>query len=517
MKRKSFFINIALLAIVLLSLARPALALEVNYPILPGEFGAPNINVGEPNIEGFITYFFSLAIILSGMIGIISIVYSGIRILIFSGNPSERSAAFDRIFNSVLGIVLLLFSVVILRTVNPELVNPSSSSSSVVSSGVYLMGSGGVLKPAPSSIVDTSDPTEFDPKYTGIVYACTPPGNNVIVNLFNKSDFSTVGGATSVTLPCGGSGVNIGSFANPNANPSDSTGSSSSGSDVSVGVGSFEVEYEDAGVYYYLGDNCTGLSSEIQKTKGQIPLFGNESIVNMKGQTIKSVKIVNGSDLNKRYGVILNKNPDGSGECSAPLLNPKPGFICFNLTQNPQLFDLDNKPFEPSYGYVVKLFDFEAGGNKNEGVNFFSTNFFVGLSAAMIGNQYSIYPGYNGTNNGFKGTPDQFMRPQCSQSDPGCPPEGGGLGVSTTGDAPGYECTIGDPYGTCIDNINPTGSFYEVLYAKNDIDINKDGVADIKDRSCRVYSNGVGGLKDDTEDFMTSNRKLYRMDIFPRN
>lgn len=507
MKNKSFFINIIFFVAVFLFFSQPALALEINYPVLPGGTSI----TPSTSIEGYIAYIFELAIILSGMVGILSIAIAGIKILLSGGNPSVASEAKAKIFDSVLGIILLMFSVILLGSINPELVTVKDSYASI-GAGVYLGGASASvdLKSAPGAISDTTDSTVFDPQYNRIVYACTPPGKTILVDTFGQTNFGVDGSAQTITIPCGSEGANISSTAGPSR--SDGTSQTDSGSGISTSTTkSFDWRYEDVGVYYYLNPGCTGLASNAQRSKGQIPLFGGESILNMQGQTIKSVKIVSGTDAYKRFGVVLNKNSDGSGECSAPLLNPFAGSKCFDLYAE-KITDLDGKPFNPLYGYILNLYP--ETSNNDQDVTLYSSDFFVKLNAKQIGTQYSIYPGYIG-DFGYNGTPDEFLRPPCYPSDdPTCPAKGGGFGQVFTGTYPPYECTPADPHQSCLNNVKPSGSFYTIIYAKNDIDANRDGILEYSDRTCKVFGNGVGGLNDNS--LLESKRKPYRLDIIPK-
>ncbi len=519
MKNKSFFATI-LLAAALLLFSQPALALEVNYPEIPGVA----IITPSSSIEVYIAYFFALAVILSGVVGIFSIVAAGFQILLSGSNPSVASAAREKIFNAIFGIVLLMFSVVLLRSVNPELVNPNEIDVSV-GSGVYLVGNNGEVKTAPEAISDTTDPTIFDPTYNEIFYACRPPGKTLLLDVFAKTDFGVDSNARTIIIPCGGgdeTGADISAAPRVNLSPGGADSSSSSTSTSSSTLLSFDWRYEDAGIYYYLKPGCQGLASEIQKSNGQIPLFGGDSILNMKKQasspsqppqkeTVKSIRIVSGSDPYKRYGVILNKNGDGSGECSAPITNPFPGSRCVDLATE-KITDLDGNLFEPLYGHVINVYP--DSSNNDQDVTLYSSNFFVKLMASQIGLQYSIFPGYTGTA-GYNGTPDEFLRPPCSLStDPTCPSNGGGLGQTFSQSIPPYECTPGDIRQTCLTYVKPSGSFYTVVYAKNDVDTNQDGIFEYTDRSCKVFGNGVGDLTNDS--LLYNKRRLYRMDIIPK-
>jgi len=487
-KRYKNLIFLFTIITIFLSLSQPVLALEVSYPPLPG---APVIT-GDSSLVDYILYFFIFAVTTAAAIGIISIAIAGIQILIAAGSPAAVGAARERIFDSILGIILLMFSVILLRTINPEFINPQMNEF-FLPPGVYLIGQGTVPKQAPQAVSNTSDPLEVNPEYTTLVYNCGPTesnaGKTLLVRTYGQTDFGVGNNGSTILVPCGSTGsINI------------------KGS-----VLSFSWEYEDAGVYYYLNPGCEGISSEIQKSPGEIPIFGSWSIQDI-AEPVLSMRIVSGSDWRTRYGVILNKNSDGSGECSPPIVNHYAGSVCYSGVTFPK--DLDGYEFNPLYANVITYNPLLQTG-KNKGVTLYSYDYFVRLKAIInLEPQFSVYEGYSGDpDNGFNGTPDDLLAPPCDPlENPFCFPPGG-FGQTYTGDEPPDECTPFDPFQPCLNWVEPDGDFYTIFYARNDIDYDEDGFYDYTDRACKVFNNGVSGLSG--EDFLSGEKYLYRMDIIP--
>ncbi len=517
MKHQSLYSKIFLAIFILLTLSQPVLALEVEYPSFPG---TPSLT-GDTDFVGYILYLFVFSIMASGVIAVMSIVYSGIKILIAAGNPSAISEAKERIWGSILGIILLMFSTVILMTINPDLIKPTKAKFNA-QPGPYLAGSadptspsGRKLKPAPPQIANTADKTELDPEYTDLYYHCGATlGKTILVDLYDQTGGNVnLSVAKTVPLNCGGY-VNISSIYNTTA-----AGPSGPGATTATPALSYSIRGEDAGVYYYLKEGCEGISSQIQKSSGRIPLFGNQHVEDIKDAKVLSMRIVSGTDVRARYGVVLNKNADGTGECSPPITNPYPGSLCVKLAAT-DFPDLNGNVFNPKSAHIITQYTELPQPDSEKKVTLYSNNFFVKLTDAQIGLQYSIFPGYSvasGTN-GYNGTPDHFLRPPCNPSDDStCPPTGGGLGQPFRGEKPPSECTPADPKQTCVNNIEPDGGFYSIIYAKNDIDLNNDNIInnfDYTDRSCKVFNNGIGSLNDDQ--FLIGEKKLYRIDLIPR-
>jgi len=490
MKNKIKFITIFLSLITFLSFSQPALALEVNYPTFSNVSILPTITAST-DLMGYILYFFVFAVITSGIVGLFSIVTAGTKILFSGGNPSSVAEAKERIWDTILGIILLMFAVIILRTINPDLVG-SLPSNLDQSPGVYTMDASGKLEDVATEVEDTTDPKLFNPTAYTLVYLCTPTqvANRpkiLLLSTFDKKKFGVSANSNTVAVTCN-SYVPIG------------------GSTLSLSW-----TFESAGVYYYLKPGCTGLSSGAQNSSGEIPFFGDTSIKNLNNDTVKSIRIVSGIDANKRYGVVLNKNDDFKGECSLPITNPDIGSKCFEMTT--ANLDLDGNEFKPVFAKVMTQNPII--NSPDQGAAFYSNNFVVELGGDQIGLQYSIYNGASGSF-GYNGTPNKFLRLPCNPSDgPTCPLDGGGLGVSYTGSEPPQECKPGDEdKQTCLNDIQFNESYYTIAYAKNDIDTNDDGVIDIANRSCGFFNNDVGSLKQ--HELFEGGRELYRLEIIPR-
>ena len=64
---------------------------------------------------------FALGIV--GVVALLSMLIGAAKYVLSAGNASKAADAKDQIYSAILGIILLLASVMILRTINPDLVN----------------------------------------------------------------------------------------------------------------------------------------------------------------------------------------------------------------------------------------------------------------------------------------------------------------------------------------------------------------------------------------------------------
>lgn len=140
-RKKLFFVIFACAALFLvgftLSPAPHAFAvkpLENDYPKIPltslhfiGNYSLNDIwNRTGPfqtldPLSGLIVYAFSLAVMLSGLVAFGALIYAGVMFMFSGAKPQLRADAKKKLWNAFIGIALLLGSVIILNTINPEL------------------------------------------------------------------------------------------------------------------------------------------------------------------------------------------------------------------------------------------------------------------------------------------------------------------------------------------------------------------------------------------------------------
>ena len=93
-------------------------ALELSYPIIGGELQEIVIAEGLP---GYVDYIFKLAVGIIGLIIFGMLVYNGIRFVVSTGSPTMLKEARAGILYALLGGALLISSVIIFNTINPQI------------------------------------------------------------------------------------------------------------------------------------------------------------------------------------------------------------------------------------------------------------------------------------------------------------------------------------------------------------------------------------------------------------
>jgi len=91
-----------------------AVEFELDYPGL-----GPNV----PSAPVFIQWFFRFALGASGVIAFGVFVFGGVKYIASAGNPGAQGDAKQWIQGGIMGLLLLLGSVLLLTTINPDLTN----------------------------------------------------------------------------------------------------------------------------------------------------------------------------------------------------------------------------------------------------------------------------------------------------------------------------------------------------------------------------------------------------------
>ncbi len=495
-------------AVLFLQLAPFALALELNYPTLNFP-GAPSITNTTSLIQ-YVQYFFMFVILVTGIIAVVTIVIDGAKILLYSagGNTDAIGEARKNIFGSVLGIILLLFSFVILRTINPELVQLQGIGEAPTEGVVYYyftyQGVDRYLR-TPDSEDDMIMATriqseEFWSFYSTAVsnenaklyltYKCSAPGVNVLAWLYSEKnkniDLVKNNTANNGPVPLDNSYYNdqatpeapnvkttrlLCSGINPNNQNSvlllDPVQNLDTENVVSwsFNVRSWQWFYEEPGVSFYSTKNCTGISSVA--TRGSASRFSNPPL---------SVRITNGLTQRDIYGVYLRKGNQNESSCiDEPIINPiqtaniaVPSTKCYAMLP---------ENFAPTDAYVFNYRTNIPASNQTA-IRLNSSSNFINLSIDFLK-----------TYNAPVANPLYYKR---------------------TGDS--WPSTLITTDAQCIANrncirtltFNLRKSYIMVLRSKE-----QNGERDI----CRFYDdNSFLPLFDDIYD---GNRKLYRMDVIP--
>lgn len=521
--------------VTIFSLAGSVAALEVDYPSVGSD--SLQITSGSDIID-YVKYAFIFLVATAGIFGVISITISGFIILASAGNPAMISAARERIFGSILGIGLLMFSYIILRTINPQLIgeefhpDPTGAVYYIVDNPDWSPEFDDLVdrylyKPAPQAELDVYNNVIIginslwqNPK---LYYSCDPDGpdpKKILVWSYNQTNLkfnldSNSGISDTEELPCidvyprFGSGGNVIDL---------NWGAANQG-----GVKSFKWEYKEPGVYFYLTDDCTGVSTSVQKITGAIKKFGVVGENQSQGAP-KSLKIINGTNRKEKYGVILTEKISSwlykewdVGFCASPIVTGFDGLSgCYNNTDSRWglVRAPDERPLNPTSAFILKIDiqvypemgtvtfsnDYKLATISHTTINSRVTQSPFYFIADPINNSLSSF-GVHNFNKLFRAaadgdhTPFEVMRYR--------------------GTSDGYIHSKECPYGkTCLENITfKRGAYYVIIYATNSNKnvneiLNKGGLS-----TCQVFNESVFGIK--SESFLEYSRDIWRTIIIP--
>jgi hypothetical protein len=116
--RKRIFLLIASLIIVIgLFGALEAYGLETNWPVAPGGLELDD----DSTLLAFVDYCYRWGILFGGLAAFVALIIGGFKYLTSIGDPNKMREAREWIISALVGLILIIFSFVILNTLNPDL------------------------------------------------------------------------------------------------------------------------------------------------------------------------------------------------------------------------------------------------------------------------------------------------------------------------------------------------------------------------------------------------------------
>lgn len=100
----------------------PPRALEITYPVLPGEDG--NLELGpDTGLPDYVRYLFRFALAITGFIILYVMISAGLDYVMSSGNAEKLLTAKKGILAGFLGALILIGAFLLFNTINPDLTN----------------------------------------------------------------------------------------------------------------------------------------------------------------------------------------------------------------------------------------------------------------------------------------------------------------------------------------------------------------------------------------------------------
>ena len=119
----SFFAPFANADTVVTNVSKSISDIELNVPLIDLSTNEPITKLAKTTLEQYIRTIYTFGLGLVSLFAVAIIIFGGIKYTVSAGNPSQIEDAKEWIKAALYGLLLLLGAVLILRTVNPKLIN----------------------------------------------------------------------------------------------------------------------------------------------------------------------------------------------------------------------------------------------------------------------------------------------------------------------------------------------------------------------------------------------------------
>jgi hypothetical protein len=128
MRKILFYFLIILLSAPFVSVAQDKYTLLEPLPCIPGtgNICTASSTITEISLDTYIGYIFKFAIAISAFLAVIMIIVGGFEIMLSEAIPAKMEGK-QRVYNALIGLLMVLSSYLILRTIDPRLVEINTS------------------------------------------------------------------------------------------------------------------------------------------------------------------------------------------------------------------------------------------------------------------------------------------------------------------------------------------------------------------------------------------------------
>ncbi len=131
-KRKISLFITSLIIIASLFTACEAIGLETNWPVAPGGLELKD----DSTLLEFVDYCYRWGILFGGLAAFVALIVGGFKYLTSVGDPNKMRDAREWITSALIGLAIIIFSFVILNTLNPDLTTLTVPTTNVGNLGV---------------------------------------------------------------------------------------------------------------------------------------------------------------------------------------------------------------------------------------------------------------------------------------------------------------------------------------------------------------------------------------------
>jgi hypothetical protein len=128
MRKILFYTILILISMPLVSMAEDKYTLLEPLPCIQGTGNncAASTTISEISLDTYIGYIFKFAIAISAFLAVLMIIWGGFEIMLSEAIPAKMEGK-SRVYNALIGLLMVLSSYLILRTIDPRLVEINTS------------------------------------------------------------------------------------------------------------------------------------------------------------------------------------------------------------------------------------------------------------------------------------------------------------------------------------------------------------------------------------------------------
>jgi hypothetical protein len=283
--------NIYILIFFFLSFCQSVYALENKYPEILG-YEISN----KSEFVDYVSYAFAFIVSISSVILIFVLIMAGIDIILAGGNPGKISEAKKRIKNGFIGLTILLFTYLILHTINPGMVVENPDLEKCVGGGIIITVEKPDEKPKKICIWESQEKLDIDGTITSTEWTFKD-GDLKEVWAFKEYDYKVSEGSPATSL--------FQDFGDETDKPI------SEALDVTLDTKSIYILRKNPGLYLYDAEDFSVNNTPpffVNKTYSDLGEFSNKALFYSF--------IQDKDNINTYYEAILFEDVNFSGSCT---------------------------------------------------------------------------------------------------------------------------------------------------------------------------------------------------------
>jgi len=296
--------NIYILIFFFLFFCQSVYALENKYPEILG-YEISN----KSEFVDYVSYAFAFIVSISSVILIFVLIMAGIDIILAGGNPGKISEAKKRIKNGFIGLTILLFTYLILHTINPGMVVENPDLEKCVGGGIIITVEKPDEKPKKICIWESQEKLDIDGTITSTEWTFK---DGDLKEVWAFKEYNYKGDKTLLFQDVGVPSHDLSSQIDKPI---------SDALDVPIDTKSIYILRKNPGLYLYdeYGKRNENDNLEASPIKNTLPFFVNKTYSDLGEFSNKALSysfVQDKDNINTYYEAILFEDVNFSGRCT---------------------------------------------------------------------------------------------------------------------------------------------------------------------------------------------------------